>query len=135
MTEVPVSQMTVAQLEAAHQQADRERNTLITKLSELQQESREHLLVLEAFEKVEPTRRCFRLIGGVLVEQNVGDVKGPLTDNMKRLNDYISKLEEVLKEKSERIQSLVQQSNKIAKSEAALAREAPRASSNRGVLV
>ena len=111
----PISKMDTAELEAAYQQADRERNMLITKISELQQEAKEHVLVLDAFEKVEPTRRCFRLIGGVLVEQTVSDVKSPLTENQKRLEDYVTKLNEALKEKTDRIESIVARSNKIAK--------------------
>jgi prefoldin subunit 2 len=137
--EVPIKQMEASQLDAAYQQADRERNMLITKLSELQQESREHVLVLEAFEKVEQTRRCFRLIGGVLVEQVVGEVKAPLNENLKRLQEYIAKLDLVLKEKTDRIQEIVQRSNKISKREADInsTREADRSSgsNDRGVLV
>ena len=123
--EIPIAKMDTNQLDTAYQQADRERNMLVTKLSELQQESREHLLVLDAFEKVEPTRRCFRLIGGVLVEQTVGEVKAPLSDNQK-----------LLKEKTDRIQAIVQRTNKIGNKNSDNRREtAARPSNDRGVLV
>jgi prefoldin subunit 2 len=55
---------------------------LINKIAELQQESKEHQLVLDAFTKVEPERRCFRLIGGVLVERTVKDIKPGLEENL-----------------------------------------------------
>lgn len=134
--EIPIAKMDTNQLDAAYQQADRERNMLMTKLSELQQESREHLLVLDAFEKVEPTRRCFRLIGGVLVEQTVGEVKAPLSDNQKRLEEYVNNLNGLLKEKTDRIQAIVQRSNKIGNKNSDNRREtAARPSNDRGVLV
>jgi prefoldin subunit 2 len=116
-TNETISKMTANQLDAAYQQADRERNQLVTKLSELQQESREHLLVLDAFAKVEPTRRCFRLIGGVLVEQTVGEVKDPLTENHKRLEEYVNNLNGVMKQKTDLISAIVQRSNTISKQE------------------
>ena len=39
-------------------------------------------LVLDAFKKVEPTRKCFRLIGGVLVERTVQEIKPSLEENL-----------------------------------------------------
>lgn len=33
-----------------------------------------HSLVLSTIEKLEPERKCFRLVGGVLVERTVGEV-------------------------------------------------------------
>jgi prefoldin subunit 2 len=55
---------------------------LINKINELQQEAKEHQLVLDAFKSVEPERRCFRLIGGVLVERTVKDNKPSLEENL-----------------------------------------------------
>ena len=55
---------------------------LINKINELQQEAKEHQLVLDAFKTVEPERRCFRLVGGVLVERTVKDIKPSLEDNL-----------------------------------------------------
>lgn len=43
-------------------------NTLV---SELESERAEHQLVLMSLEKLEPTRRCWRLVGGILVERTV----------------------------------------------------------------
>ena len=55
---------------------------LIKKISELEQEAKEHQLVLDAFESVEPSRKCFRMIGGVLVERTVQDIKPSLEENL-----------------------------------------------------
>ena len=62
--------------------ADQLETELINKITELQQEAKEHQLVLDAFKTVEPTRKCFRMIGGVLVERTVADIKPSLEENL-----------------------------------------------------
>jgi prefoldin subunit 2 len=74
--------------------SDRLESELISKITELQQEAKEHQyelhkncfpldrLVLDAFKKVEPTRKCFRLIGGVLVERTVQEIQPSLEENL-----------------------------------------------------
>jgi prefoldin subunit 2 len=44
-------------------------------------EKDEHRLVVDALSKLEPERKAFRLIGGVLVEKNVGEVLPIVTQN------------------------------------------------------
>jgi prefoldin subunit 2 len=74
--------------------SDRLESELISKITELQQEAKEHQyglhlnhfsayrLVLDAFKKVDPTRKCFRLIGGVLVERTVQEIQPSLEENL-----------------------------------------------------
>ena len=62
--------------------SDQLETELINKISELQQEAKEHQLVLDAFKNVEPTRRCFRMIGGILVERTVRDIQPSLEENL-----------------------------------------------------
>lgn len=38
-------------------------------------------VVIEALKDVDPSRKCFRMIGGVLVERTVGDVLPALENN------------------------------------------------------
>ena len=54
---------------------------LAAKISELTLERDEHKLVLEQLLKLEPNRKAFRLIGGILVERTVGDVLPPVQQN------------------------------------------------------
>lgn len=61
---------------------DQVETELINKISELEQEAKEHQLVLEAFKAVEPSRKCFRMIGGILVERTVEDIKPSLEENL-----------------------------------------------------
>ncbi|TFK68193.1 Prefoldin beta-like protein [Pluteus cervinus] len=70
---------------------------LAGKISELEQEADEHSLVLTTLEEVlteEPDRRCFRLVGGVLVERTVKDVVPALQTNRDGIKTVISNLAE-----------------------------------------
>ena len=49
-----------------------EQRSLASKLAELQMDLNEHKLVIDTLVGVDPERRCFRLVGGVLVEQKDG---------------------------------------------------------------
>merc|ERR1711924_248896 len=68
----------------------------------------EHSLVLKAFEKVEPTRRCFRMVGGVLVERTVGEVTPAVTENMTKIKEAVKGIESQLKKKSEQRTQMVE---------------------------
>lgn len=43
-------------------------------------------LVLDAFDKVTPDRKCYRMVGGVLVERSVAEVKPALEDHRKKVS-------------------------------------------------
>ena len=49
-------------------------NGLVQKLTELETDRNEHRLVEETLKPLDPDRRAFRLVGGVLVERTVGEV-------------------------------------------------------------
>jgi prefoldin subunit 2 len=79
---------------------------LMQKITELQQAAREHQLVLEAFGKVESSRRCFRLVGGVLIEQTVAEVQPAILSNKTKIEDFVTQLNETLQTKSTHIERL-----------------------------
>merc|ERR1719148_638872 len=92
---------TPQQVQATFQQIEKECSVLINKIAELEQEVNEHNLVVKAFEKVEPTRRCFRMIGGVLVERTVAEVKPAVEQNQDKIKQVCTKLESELKKKTQ----------------------------------
>merc|ERR550514_2078727 len=92
---------TPAQIQAHYQQLEKECTVLINKVSELEQEVNEHALVLKAFEKVEPTRRCFRMVGGVLCERTVAEVRPAVESNKEKIQQAVTNLEAQLKKKTE----------------------------------
>lgn len=46
-------------------------------------------LVIETLKEVDDERRCFRLVGGVLVERTVKDVLPALVNNKEQVNIFI----------------------------------------------
>nr|CAG4649030.1 EOG090X0L97 [Polyphemus pediculus] len=69
-----------------------EQRQLASKLSELEMDLNEHKLVIETLQNVDADRKCFRMVGGVLVERTVKEVLPALTTN----RDQMTKLIEVL---------------------------------------
>ncbi|KAI0775345.1 Prefoldin beta-like protein [Irpex lacteus] len=75
---------------------------LASKIGELEQEAEEHTLVLATLNEAlaeEPERKCFRLVGGVLVERTVKDVVPALETNRSGIQQVISTLAEQYKTK------------------------------------
>ncbi|KAI0005141.1 Prefoldin beta-like protein [Russula compacta] len=75
---------------------------LASKIGELEQEAEEHGLVLSTLDEAlagEPDRKCFRLIGGVLVERTVKDVVPALQTNRDGIRKVIASLSEQYKAK------------------------------------
>lgn len=76
-----------------------ELNQLYSKINELEQELNEHTLVINAIQPLDPGRKCFRMIGGVLVERTVGEVLPAVQRNKDGLQEVISRLAEALEQK------------------------------------
>ena len=74
-------------------------NQFVTKISELETERNEHELVIKTLTPLNEDRKCFRLVGGVLVERTVGSVLPSVTANKDNLQNVLSNLEEILKGK------------------------------------
>ncbi|KAL8440559.1 hypothetical protein Efla_003230 [Eimeria flavescens] len=75
------------------QRMDKERGALNNTIAELQQDSSDHQLVLDAFKDLDPSRRCYRLVGGVLVERSVGEVRPALEQHKAKVAEALKTLE------------------------------------------
>ncbi|KAM6496077.1 Prefoldin beta-like protein [Amanita muscaria] len=87
---------------------------LAAKIGELEQEAEEHGLVLSTLDEVlseDPGRKCFRLVGGVLVERTVGDVVPSLQTNRDGIWKVIANLTDQYKAKEKDFDSLKKQFN------------------------
>ncbi|CAN7941551.1 unnamed protein product [Ixodes pacificus] len=62
-------------------QLRQEQRSLTAKLVELEMDLNEHNLVAEALQKVDGDRRCYRMVGGVLVERTVKDILPAVMQN------------------------------------------------------
>jgi len=95
--------VTENQIIAAYKQMNAEYQALATKISELELELNEHNLVLAAIEKLEPSRKCFRLVGGVLVERTVGEVQPAVVKNKEGIQEIITALGEQVQAKGKEL--------------------------------
>lgn len=68
----------------------------MAKISELEQDLNEHKIVIETLQDVSPDRKCFRMVGGVLVERTVNEILPALTNNRDQLTKVIDSLNEKL---------------------------------------
>merc|ERR1712137_1141595 len=66
------------------------------KTNELQQDLNEHKIVIETLDGVDGDRKCFRMVGGVLVERTVKDVLPALISNRDKMGKLIESLDKLL---------------------------------------
>jgi len=76
-----------------------EMNQLYSKITELEMEVSEHSLVIGAMQPLDPTRHCYRIIGGVLVERIIREVLPAVQRNKEGLEKVIARLNEALEKK------------------------------------
>eukprot|EP00798_Chlamydomonas_sp_ICE-L_P001994 gene1994-33417_t len=72
-------------------------NNTWNKITELTAEVAEHDLVLKALTPMDTSRKCFRLIGDVLVERTVGETMPAVNGNKEKLVEVITSLKETTK--------------------------------------
>ncbi|KAL6008119.1 Prefoldin subunit 2 [Asimina triloba] len=98
--EQPINEQAVATMYGAMRS---EINQLYSKITELEMEVGEHSLVLGAIEPLDPSRRCYRMIGGVLVERTIKEVLPAVQRNKEGLQEVISRLNEALEKKKKEV--------------------------------
>ncbi|KAG6817872.1 hypothetical protein H0H87_001704 [Tephrocybe sp. NHM501043] len=91
-----------------------EMQALAGKIGELEQQADEHGLVLSTLNDAladEPDRKCFRLIGGVLVERTVKDVVPTLVTTRDGIRKAVANLTEQYKSKEQDLDTFKQEYN------------------------
>ncbi|KAI0751020.1 Prefoldin beta-like protein [Daedaleopsis nitida] len=81
---------------------------LATKIGELEQEAEEHSLVISTLDEAvaeEPDRKCFRMVGGILVERTVQDVLPALKTTLDGIAKFVANLAEQYKTKEEEFEN------------------------------
>ncbi|CAL1674943.1 unnamed protein product [Lasius platythorax] len=76
-----------------------EQRILANKLSEMEMELNEHKIVIDTLKNVDPKRKCYRMIGGVLCERTVEDVMPALVTNKEQLMKVIDALNDQVTKK------------------------------------
>eukprot|EP00249_Psilotum_nudum_P006419 c19745_g1_i1 orf=231-680(+) len=114
-----------------------ELNQLYSKITELEMELSEHSLVISAIRPLDPARKCFRMIGGVLVERTVGEVLPAVQRNKDGLQEVVARLTEALQKKRKELAEFeAKYKIKIKRGDADVGREEERKEGTaQGVLV
>ncbi|XP_062367526.1 prefoldin subunit 2 [Cinclus cinclus] len=84
---------------------------LASKAAELELELNEHSLVIETLREVDPTRKCFRMVGGVLVERTVKEVLPALESNREQISKLIEALAQQLQAKGRELSEFRERHN------------------------
>ncbi|GLT75053.1 hypothetical protein SLA2020_468060 [Shorea laevis] len=96
----PVNEQAIANAYASMRS---ELNQIYSKITELEMEVSEHSLVINAIQPLDPSRRCYRMIGGVLVERTIKEVLPAVQRNKDGLEEVIARLNEALEKKKKEI--------------------------------
>ncbi|XP_053673035.1 probable prefoldin subunit 2 [Anopheles nili] len=96
---------------AEFQQLRNQQRNLVNNLSTIEMDFKEHKTVIDTLKTVESSRKCFRLIGGVLVEQTVEVVLPQLELNKGQLEKLIDEGKEQITKKGLEINQFKEENN------------------------
>merc|ERR1711992_405621 len=88
-----------------------EQRIVVNKISELEAEVSEHSIVIETLKNVDPSRKCFRMVGGILSERTVNEVLPALQQNKRQIEEVIEKLKGQLEERGKELNKFVEEHN------------------------
>eukprot|EP01111_Echinosteliopsis_oligospora_P005151 TRINITY_DN18346_c0_g1_i1.p1 TRINITY_DN18346_c0_g1~~TRINITY_DN18346_c0_g1_i1.p1 ORF type:complete len:136 (-),score=38.00 TRINITY_DN18346_c0_g1_i1:27-434(-) len=100
-------QLNQNQIIAMFKQMRAEQNSIVSRMNEVEVETNEHNLVLLAMDKLEGSRKCYRLVGGVLVERTVAEVAPAVQRNRDGLLEVTKSMEAQLQQKGKEINDFV----------------------------
>eukprot|EP00300_Choanocystis_sp_HF-7_P043005 c9646_g1_i1.p1 GENE.c9646_g1_i1~~c9646_g1_i1.p1 ORF type:complete len:157 (-),score=44.98 c9646_g1_i1:123-542(-) len=114
-----------------------ESQQLMRQVRELDSQRNEHRLVIEALVRLPSERRCYRMIGGVLVERTVGEVIPAITGNVEKIEETNMAMMERLKAKdAEALDFQIKHNIRVQANDVAMdgKRDAEQNTANTGVL-
>lgn len=87
------------QIIGGFQDLRQQQRAIASKISEVEMDLKEHELVIENLKDVNPDKKCFRMLGGVLVERTVKEVLPALVNNKQQMAKLIETLTKQLETK------------------------------------
>lgn len=93
--------------------------SLLSKISDIESERYEYTIVLETLGNSAPDRRCWRMIGGALIERTVGEVVPELEDGLRKMEMMVEMTTSTLKTKETEMKAIEDALGLRAKAEAA----------------
>ncbi|KAL4229502.1 Prefoldin subunit 2 [Mactra antiquata] len=109
--------MSQEQIIAGFQEMRQQQRQFAGKISDIEMDLKEHELVIETLKEVDDDRKCFRLVGGVLVERTVKDVLPALVNNKDQMGKLVESLTKQLEQKGVEINQYREQHNLKIKGE------------------
>ncbi|KNC52731.1 KE2 family protein [Thecamonas trahens ATCC 50062] len=94
-----------------YQSLQQEYQSIQQKIVEIESDLREHELVVTALADMDDSRRCYRLVGGVMVERTVGQVVPAVEKNKAGIEDLIEKMGQQLDIKGTMIKAVQEKYN------------------------
>jgi prefoldin subunit 2 len=91
------------QIVAAFNDMRQQQRILVSRMSEIEMDMKEHDLVMEVLKGVDPDRRCYRMVGGILVERKVNVVLPGLISNRDKMKGYRDTLQNSLESKGKEL--------------------------------
>lgn len=88
-----------------------EQRDVVNRLNLLENDLSETKLVADALQQVDPERKCYRLQGGILVEQKVKEVIPALDESKEQLETMVASSKKEITEKGKAIQTFMTENN------------------------
>ncbi|XP_061565734.1 prefoldin subunit 2 [Cololabis saira] len=86
------SGVSAEQVVSTFQRMRQEQRSMASKSADLEMDITEHKLVIETLQEVDPSRKCFHLVGGVLVERTVKEVLPALEINKESISELVESI-------------------------------------------
>merc|ERR1719502_490699 len=88
-----------------------EKQKVAQKISELTQEKGEHKMVVDTLTPMDPNRKAWRLVGGVLVERTCGEVLPAVKESLAQIEKVVEQLTTTHEEKEKELQAFMEKYN------------------------
>jgi len=105
------------QAAAAFNELRQQQRVLASRISEVEMDMKEHDLVIEVLKEVDAKRKCYRMIGGVLVERVVDEVLPGLVSNRDKMKEFTDSLRTNLETKGKELVEFKEKHNIKLKAE------------------
>ncbi|OCT66673.1 prefoldin subunit 2 [Xenopus laevis] len=106
-----VKQAAAEQVVAGFNRLRQEQRGLASKAAELEMELNEHTLVIDTLKDVDQGRKCYRMVGGVLVERTVKEVLPALEKNKEQIDKILESLNTQLQTKGRELNEFREKHN------------------------
>eukprot|EP00656_Telonema_subtile_P017005 TRINITY_DN19021_c0_g1_i2.p1 TRINITY_DN19021_c0_g1~~TRINITY_DN19021_c0_g1_i2.p1 ORF type:complete len:178 (+),score=68.96 TRINITY_DN19021_c0_g1_i2:132-665(+) len=96
-----------------------EKNELSSKMAEIKMDKNEHEMCIKTMAPFDASRKCWRLVGGVLVERTVGEVLPAIKENVANIDELLAKLDKMHDDKESEMIDFMKKYNIVVKGQVA----------------